>query len=164
MMDFTIEVQHPIWQPVITIPQGSILAKGRRNDWYRTITTAAGNVIAPCGCYCWHTTDKVLYVGSFRPYKNFKSSLHARVHNYLQNHGKAEKKKLNTNRMVFDNLNLILQQSEILFSYLTFESLRLGNDIINFETFSSDPTLVHAVEELLIATYRRAGQCEWNRT
>lgn len=163
-MHFAIEVQQPVWRPVVAIPQGSILVKRRRNDWYRTITAAAGQVSAICGCYCWHTTDTVLYVGSFRPYKNFKSSLHARVHNYLLNHRINDKGITNTNLMVFNNLNLMLQQSEMLFSYFTFEAVRLGSDVISFETFSADLTLVHAVEELLIATYRRTGQCAWNRT
>lgn len=104
-------------------------------------------------------------MGSFRPYANkaYKSHLHARVHNYLQNHRLNDAGHMNTNLMVFNNLNLTLQQSEVMIAHLTFEALRLGNDVINFETFSSDPTLVHAVEELLIATYRRAGQCAWNR-
>lgn len=165
-MQFAIEIERPVWQPVITISQGNVLTKGRRNDWYRTITAAAGEVSALCGCYCWCNTDTVFYVGSFRPYarKGYKSSLHARVHNYLQNHRIKDTGQINTNLMVFDNLNRALQQSDVIFAHFTFEKVRVGDEVISFDTFSADATLVHAVEELLICTYRRTGQCAWNRT
>lgn len=118
MMRLAIEIQQADWRHVVSISRGSVLTKGRRSDWYGTITDAAAKVSAPCGCYCWCNADTVFYVGSFRPYarKDFKSSLHARVHNYLQNH---REKPTNTNRMVFDNLNHALQSSDVLLSHFT---------------------------------------------
>lgn len=165
-MQFAIEIQQPVWQPVVTISQGSELVKGRRNVWYRTITAAAAQASVSCGCYCWRSVDTVFYVGSFRPYarKGFKTSLHARVHNYLQNHRVKNTGQVNTNLMVFDNLNLALQQSDVLLAHFTFDTVRVGDEVIEFDAFSADATVVHAVEELLICTYRYAGQCAWNRT
>jgi hypothetical protein len=66
--------------------------------------------------------------------------------------------------MVFEKINDILQLNDVYLSLLTFDWLQLGDDWVDFATFSTDPDLVHAVEELLICTYRRQGQCQWNRT
>lgn len=166
LMRFAIEIEQPKWQPVITIPQGTELSKGRRNDWYRNITDAASLVYAQNGCYCWYSDEIVLYVGSFRPYSRneFKSSLHGRIHNYLQNHRVNNTGRINTNLMVFNNINHQLKESDILLAHFTFDTMQIGQDSIDFNTFSVDGAFVHVVEELLICTYRRIGQCVWNRT
>ena len=134
---------------------------------YHQIVEAAGNIEKRFGCYSWGNDGSIYYCGSFaKDYSRngFRSNLHGRVHNYLQNHRVKDTGQKNTNLMVFENINRELKQNSILLQHFVFESLQIGDDVIDFATFSNDPNLVHAVEELLICSYRRIGQCSWNRT
>jgi hypothetical protein len=94
-MQFVIDIQKPRWQPVVTIRQGTMLVKGRKNEWYRTVTEAAGQVSAPCGCYCWGTSNSIGYIGSFRPYVRgkFANSLQGRVQNYPHYHWRRRRNR-----------------------------------------------------------------------
>ena len=119
------------------------------------------------GCYRWGIDpDTICYCGSFsKDYtkSKFRSNLHGRLHNYLQNHGSQESERKTTNLIVFDNVNVALQESAVQFQYLEFESLEIRNDVSTYQDYCQDPSLVKAVEQLLIALNRRIGQCEWNR-
>ncbi len=169
-MNISLAIQQPQWRTVYTIPKGTALKKGRRHKLYKDITKAAGAVTERFGCYSWGSDTIIFYCGSFaKDYSRggFKTNLHGRVHNYLQSHGLAKFKRTgrkNTNLMVFDNINKALCQNDILLRLFTFEELEIGNDKVDFVTFSTDPNLVHTVEQLLICTYRRQDQCKWNRT
>lgn len=165
-MNFSLVIHQSQWRTIFTIPQGTTLQKGRHGV-NRDITKAAASISEKFGCYSWGSDSVIFYCGSFaQDYArgNFKTNLQGRVHQYLQNHGRKGAKRRNTNLMVFDNINDILKQSNVLLRLFTFESLHIGDDHIDFVTFSMNPDLVHAVEQLLICTYRRQEQCKWNRT
>ncbi len=66
--------------------------------------------------------------------------------------------------MVFEHVNALLQQEDVLLRTLTFESLQLGDKRYSFADYTTETRLVRAVEELLICSYREMEQCEWNRT
>ena len=85
-------------------------------------------------------------------------AIHGRLHNYLQNHGGA------TNKRIFENIRNALISEDVFLVHLSFEELVLGDDVLSFAEFSNDRTLAKAVEELIIANYRRIGQCDWNMT
>ena len=166
-MSLSLVIRQPMWKTVFTIPKGTVLQKGR-HGLYHDIVGAAGEVTERFGCYSWGSDANVFYCGSFaQDYSsgNFRTNLHGRVHNYLQNHRvNARTGRKNTNLMVFENINNALKQKDVLLRHFTFESLQVGNDEVDFASFSADPDLVHAVEQLLICIYRRQGQCKWNRT
>tara|TARA_R110002096_G_scaffold128048_4_gene276193 strand:- start:333 stop:809 length:477 start_codon:yes stop_codon:yes gene_type:complete len=157
----SIEIEKPEWVDVFRYPKGHVLEKGRRGLYYDAIR-AAGEVAWRYGCYAWTTPKgKIRYCGSTsRDYTNveFKTNLHGRLHNYLQNHGGA------TNKRVFDNIRDALASDDVFLVHFSFRKLRLNDEVLLFEEFSNDRLLVKAVEELLIASYRRAGQCDWNMT
>jgi hypothetical protein len=105
--DITLSVLDSAWTPVFTIPQGSVLLKGRPG-LYHEITGAADAVSDRCGCYSWGSPEAIFYCGSFARDDlggRFKSNLQARVHNYLQNHRTKHTGQKNTNLMVFENIN-----------------------------------------------------------
>ena len=165
-MEFSLVLHQPQWRRVFTIPQGTVLQKGR-HGLYHDIVKAAAAVSERFGCYSWGNERTVFYCGSFaQDYSrgNFNSNLHGRIHNYLQNHRVRETGQKNTNLMVFESINESLKRNDVLLRLLMFESLHVGDDRVDFATFSTDPDLVHAVEQLLICTHRRQGECEWNRT
>lgn len=165
-MNFSLILHQPQWQIVYTIPQGTVLEKGR-HGLYHNITRAAASVGERFGCYSWRSDSIIFYCGSFaQDYRrgNFKTNLQGRIHNYLQNHGRKDAKRKNTNLRVFENINAALRQGNVLLCLFTFDSLQIGDNRVNFAAFSTDPDLVHVVEQVLICTYRRQGQCEWNRT
>lgn len=168
MPDLAISLHNPHWEPVYTLPSGTMLPKGRKNEWYKDIREATRKVNQRFGCYVWGNTTTVWYCGSFaQDYarKEFQTNLEGRVHNYLQNHRvDAGTGRINTNKMVFDKLNERLLQEEALLQVLVFDSLVLGTTVVSFATFSNDSDLVHTVEQLVICTYRRQGECQWNRT
>jgi hypothetical protein len=167
-MNLNLSIESVQWKPVISIPQGTILEKGAKNEWYPRITKAAGQVTSRYGCYAWGTDSEIFYCGSFAGDYNSRrklfSNLQGRVHNYLQNHRVKPTGQVNTNLMVFQNLNRILQTSAMTLFHFNFEQLWINGQCIDFETYSNDPDLVHTVEELLICTYRQQNQCGWNRT
>lgn len=164
-MNLSIKLDKPRWQNIFTIPKGTVLEKGRRG-LYRDITGAAGKVNERFGCYAWCGETAVYYCGSFAKdyaHGSHKSNMQGRVHNYLQNHRLQENGRKNTNLMVFDNINVSLKYESISFRQLQLNSLHIGSDVITFSEFSNNPDAVKAVEQLLICTFRRLGQCEWNR-
>lgn len=164
-MDFYLKIQDVLWLDVYKIPKGSLIAKGRKSELYQAITTASTKITQKCGCYSWGSESEIFYCGSFSEYNSdrFESSLHGRVHNYLQNHGSKDSERENTNRMVFNNLNRSLQRTDIFLRVLTFTNLQLGDLSFDFQQYSQDNYMVHTVEQLLINTYRHHGQCTWNR-
>jgi hypothetical protein len=165
-MNLSLKIHQPQWRTIFTIPLGTVLRKGR-HGLYHDITEAAASVNERFGCYSWGSNSVIYYCGSFaQDYTrgDFKTNLQGRVHNYLQNHRQKSTERKNTNLMVFENINNVLKQSAVLLCLFTFESLEFGNDTVDFATFSTDPGLVHAVEQLLICAYRKQKQCAWNRT
>lgn len=165
--EMNLRIHQPAWQVVAAIPQGQQLVKGRRNDLYTKICRAAGRVQYRFGCYSWGSPTEVHYCGSFaRDYVRggFKSNLHARMHNYLQNHRVKETGQKNTNLMVFEQINAALAKHEIRLSVFTFEWMEVDGTRVDFARYCQDADLVHLVEQWLIAGYRRQGQCGWNRT
>ncbi len=166
-MQFSVSIQQPEWQTVFVIPKSTVLIKGRRNSLYKAITAAAAAVSLRFGCYSWGNTSQIFYCGSFaQDYARggFKSNLQGRVHNYLQNHRLRDTGRKNTNLMVFENINSALKQDDVVLRLFTFETIQIASATVAFTTYASDPDLVHAVEQLLIATHRRQGECQWNRT
>ncbi len=164
---FSISVFSPQWPVVYTIPKGTVLVKGRRHWLYKDIMKATQNITHKCGCYSWMSKTVVYYCGSFTEYSSgrFKTNLQARIHNYFQNHRqRADTGRKNTNLMVFEKINAALKHEDVHLSLFTFESLDIDNCRLGYDDFSQDPDLVHAVEELLICSYRRRHQCAWNRT
>lgn len=159
MLKLSLEIHQPEWKTIFTFPRGTVMKKGR-HGLYHDVCGAAGRVEQKYGCYAW-AAGVIRYCGcNTKDYgrAEFKSNLHGRVHNYLQNHSGT------TNKFVFDKITGELAATDVRFLYLSFESLALGDEIFDYATFGGDRTLVKAVEELLIASYRRIGQCDWNRT
>lgn len=167
LAEMSLRIHQPAWQVVTVIPRGQTLVKGRRNSLYAEICRAAGGVQYRFGCYSWGSPTEVHYCGSFaQDYARggFKSNLHARMHNYLQNHRVKPTGQKNTNLMVFEQINAALAEHEIRLSVFTFEWMEVDGTRVDFAQYCQDPDLVHLVEQWLIAGCRRQGQCAWNRT
>jgi hypothetical protein len=167
-MNLSLVVQQPSWRTIYTVPHSTVIAKGRTNATYKAITAAAGAIKERYGCYSWcDNANNVYYCGSFADdYSGdrFDSNFQGRVHNYLQNHKISGTGHKNTNLMVFENINGALQKNAVALCLLTFASLQVDGTVVSFSSFTTDSNLVQAVEQLLICTYRRHGQCQWNRT
>lgn len=166
-MDFSLNLHQSSWKNIYTIQKNTTVAKGRRNDLYKAITQAAGTHLARFGCYAWRNETGIFYCGSFaQDYArgNFKSNLQGRIHNYLQNHRTKKSGFKNTNLMVFENLNTILEQNDISLCVFVFDYLEINGEKVDYTSYCLDSNLVHTVEELLICSYRRNGECKWNRT
>lgn len=164
-MEIGLKVFNPHWEIVYSIPKGTSLQKGR-HGLYHEIIEAAGKVPASFGCYSWSNADVIFYVGSFsKDYKHgkHKSNLHGRVHNYLQNHRIKENGQKNTNLMVFEKINETLETQDVALNLFQFDSLELGLSQIDYVTYTNDSELVRALEQLLICSYKKANQCNWNR-
>jgi hypothetical protein len=165
--NLSIDVREPAWRIIHTIPQDTLIPKGRKNDTYRAITNEAGDIQERFGCYAWGTDSEIFYCGSFSAdysKKRFKSNFHGRVHNYLQNHRTKASGLKNTNLMVFDNINCLLKVSPVTLYLLKFSTLSIYGTLVDFPTYTNDSALVQAVEQLLICLYHRHSQCQWNRT
>lgn len=166
-VEVSLSINNAHWDNVITIKQGQQLRKGRKNDLYPLITSAAGGVKWRFGCYSWGGQNSIFYCGSFsQDYKSgtHKSNLQARVHNYLQNHSIKEGGRKNTNLAVFENINNVLLHESVSLRVLMFDSIKLGDKTINYKEFTEDPDIVRATEQLLICTYKKQDQCRWNRS
>lgn len=167
MISIELNVDNPHWDLVYSIPSGTVLEKGRRG-LYHEMVDSASLVTVQFGCYSWaNDSEVVLYCGSFsKDYTrgNFKSNLHGRLHNYLQNHREKESGSKNTNLMVFENVNSLLVSRGVKFQHLVFDTIEIGGESVTFDEYCNDASLVKAVEQLLISSYRRVGQCEWNRS
>ena len=153
------------WIDIYTFSKGTIIQKGRRGI-YKNIMPIVGKLQIRFGCYCWRNSEAVFYIGSFsKDYSNkeFTTNLMGRIHNYLQNHRINKNGRKNTNLMVFDKLNKQLTQSDMFLSYLKFNEISVNDDTISYNKYSNDSLLVKTVEQVLIDTYKRINQCDWNR-
>ncbi len=162
----SFRVENPSWQEVYCITRGQQLEKGR-HGLYWPIVTAAGRVSEQFGCYAWGSRDAISYIGSFsKDYQrgNHGSNLAARVHNYLQNHRLEQNGHKNTNLMVFEKINEALASHDVILYLLRFEFVELGGMKTAFAHYSADGQLVAALEQVLICSYKKAGQCSWNRS
>lgn len=65
--------------------------------------------------------------------------------------------------MVFEKLNEELKHDDVFLSHLTFELLHIGSQEVKHSAFSEDAGLVRAVEQLLICSFKRQEQYDWNR-
>jgi len=166
VISINLSIENPEWTVVYSIPAGTVLEKGRRG-LYHEMVGSAGLVSDRFGCYSWAASDgRVYYCGSFsKDYArgNFKSNLHGRLHNYLQNHREKDSGFKNTNLMVFEHVNSLLGSDRVSFQHLKFDSIAIGGESVSYSEYCEDSSLVKAVEQLLISSYRRIGQCEWNR-
>jgi hypothetical protein len=161
----SLEIKEPKWLTVFVIPRGTQLEKGRHGI-YRDIVSSAGTIEHRFVCYAWGTKDTIHYCGSVAKdyaHGGYKSNLHGRVHNYMQNHRMKENGQVNTNLMVFKYICQTLVDQDVYLYYLTLIFLNIGNEQVSFQNYSNDSDLIHAVEHLLIAYYKRIGQCVWNR-
>lgn len=150
---------------MFTIPRGTSLPKGR-DGLYTGLIQAAAAVNYQFGCYSFRGQSVIYYCGYFtRDYARggFITNLQARIHNYLQNHRITETGWKNTNLVVFEKINEILVNEDIILDVLTFDEIVFTDRAYNFSQFCEDPDLVHTVEQLLISWYRKQGQCQWNR-
>ncbi len=167
MIPIELRVANPRWSIVYSIAMGTVLEKGRRG-LYHEMVDSAGLVTVRFGCYSWASeSEDVYYCGSFsKDYArgNFNSNLHGRLHNYLQNHREKESGSKNTNLVVFENINSLLVSTGVRFQHLEFDTIEIGGESVSFQQYCNDANLVKAVEPLLISSYRRVGQCEWNRS
>jgi hypothetical protein len=164
-MDVSLSIHNAAWQVVFTIPKGHFLEKGRHGQYHELVTKAA-NVTNRFGCYSWQSAGVVYYCGSFsRDLKpgRFSSNLQARVHGYLQTHRRKLSGTINTNLMVFDHINEVLEYADVDLALFAFDVLEISGDIKDFATYTNDHDLVLTVEQLLICHYRRREQCAWNR-
>jgi hypothetical protein len=165
LIDIFLRIYNPFWESVYEILINTPLIKGR-HGLYHEIVKAAGQIQHKFGCYAWGTPETIYYIGSFskdHQHGNYKSNLHGRVHNYLQNHGKKESKRQNTNLMVFENINKLLPSSDVSLFIYQFEYLEIGSERVEYSGYCVDAELVRAVEKLLTCSYRRHNQCAWNR-
>lgn len=164
-MEIRLKIHKPHWEDIYRIPKGVYLQKGRHGS-YHEIVEAAGKVSARFGCYSWGSADEIFYIGSFsKDYKHGrrKSNLHGRVHNYLQNHRTKETGQKNTNLMVFEKINETVVTQDVALKLFQFEHLELGAKQIRYVEYTEDTDLVRALEQLLICSYRKINQCNWNR-
>jgi len=164
-LEVSLQVHVPAWHTVFRIPRGAFLIKGR-HGMYDELVAAAGSVRDQFGCYAWASPGVINYIGSFsRDYARggHASNLAARVHNYLQNHRELENGRKNTNLMVFEKLNAALVTEDVSLSVFRFESANLGGGPMSFAAYTSDGQIVRAMEQLLICSCKRIGQCAWNR-
>lgn len=163
-MDMHISIKDWEWTEVFRIPQGTLIQKGRRGIYYEIIR-AAGDIKERFGCYAWGSRDKIYYCGSHaRDYqrKFHENNFQQRVHNYLQNH-RVKKGRTNTNKWIFDKIKEHLGFEDIYLFYLRFKEIEIDKEIIHFKDFSEMAELVRAVEELMIAHYKKIRLVEWNR-
>lgn len=164
---FSLSIHDPHWKDVFTIPRGTVLQKGRHGI-YPELVKAAGAVDLRFGCYSWGAVNLVHYCGSFAQDNkrgNFNSNLHARVHHYWQTHNQKKKTgHKNTNLMVFENIGSVLRTDSVHLRVFSFSQMQFGEKNLTLSDFSQEPDIVHAVEQILIATYRKRGECSWNRS
>lgn len=166
-LNLSLAIQRPDWRTIYTIPQGTVIPKGRKNPSYKSISSVTGEIQERYGCYAWGDNSDIYYCGSFTDDytgERFKSNFQGRIHNYLQNHRIENTGRKNTNLRVFENINSALPNNSVSLYLFTFFELHIGDTILDFASFTNDSALVQAVEQLLICIYRRNGQCQWNRT
>jgi hypothetical protein len=164
-MDVSLFIHNSFWETVYKISANTLLLKGR-HGLYHEIVKAAGQIQNRFGCYAWGTCDTLYYIGSYsKDYKrgDHKSNLHARIHNYLQNHRTKENGRKNTNLMVFENINQSLLTGDVSILLYKFDYLEFGDERIEYSKYCEDADMVRTVEQLLICSYRRSDQCRWNR-
>ena len=168
MYDYSLIIREPRWDNLVALPKGTVLIKGLHGP-NRQIMDALAGVPNRFRCYTWATQEaqeEVFYCGSFtQDYASgiSKNNIQERVRNYLQNHRISATGHKNTNLMVFENINAVLQTRGVDLRLLRFRSVRIGGREIDFASYSSDPDLIRAVEQLIIAIYKEHGQCSWNR-
>ncbi|MHC1740319.1 MAG: hypothetical protein AB9897_04330 [Anaerolineaceae bacterium] len=165
-MEYSLQLVNESWEEVFFLEKGTDLTKNRTKTNHQ-LREKAAFVKDRFVCYRWTSHTDVFYCGSvsndYRGHK-YQSNLEGRLHNYLQTHQQRPNGRKNTNLMVFENVCSQLQIKSVVFSVLRFDRLILSGKAIPFEDYSQNPDLVHAVEQLLIATYKSIGQCGWNRS
>lgn len=155
-----LQIEDNIWKPIIEITQGAVLERTAKDKWYKATIAETRMIRSRFGCYTWMTEDKIRYCGSFaKDYKyGSKPNFAARISRYLGTH------KGTINVRIHQEINLALQHSPVILAHFVFDKLILDNIEISFEDYSEDSNLIRMVEELLICTYRRENQCDWNRS
>ncbi len=121
---------------------------------------AAAEIPDPYLCYAWTSPPGVQYVGSVtKPwqYARGRTPLQCRLARYLHRAG-------TTNLRIMDAVADLVLQEAVTLCVLRFDAVYFGVDRVDRERFAHSPALVLAVETLLIASYKQADQCQWNRT
>ena len=161
----SLRLEFPRWDNLVTIPQGTLLIKGRHGHYHSIMDTLA-EVPDRFGCYAWGVGEEIAYCGSFtgdHVRSGFKNNIQARVHNYWQSHSIGKRGNPNTNLMVFNGIKAALQHQAVHFWLIRFDSIHIGDESVSFKDYCQSPDLVLAVEELIIRIYKRRGECQWNR-
>lgn len=165
MDDLALTLTRPRWTTVYEIPAGTALVKGR-NGLSRCVIEAGRTVRGRYGCYCWSGVAEVLYCGSFSSdyaKGKFASNFEGRLYQYFCNHRRRDDGSANnTNALVYDRLNQQLTEGSVALRLFGFDSCRWIDDEVSVESYERDPSLVRAIERLLIWMYKRQGQCAWN--
>lgn len=160
-----IELIKPGWQEVFGIVNGTVIIKGRHGVYWE-LREACKKVTYQFGCYSWQVSDQVQYCGSFskdNSKEEFTTNLEGRVHSYWQTHRVKKTGMTNTNKHVFDHIQNSVKSSDVSLQILKFDELQLDSQSIDFNSYSTNPDLIKAVEQLVICYYRSQGQCTWNR-
>jgi|SRR3990172_9133964 len=159
-MNVHIEIIELQIYDVFTIPHSEHIVKGGKKA-NPLIFEACAGIDDKYFCYCWRTSNNILYVGSVTAdytSSQHKNNLLGRLGNYLQNHSGT------TNKMVFDNINATLSKATVSLGLFRFKCIALDNDRWNYTDCSKKPEVMQMLEEILICRYRLLGQAQWNRT
>jgi len=160
-MNLSIELIDVKWQKIFTIPQGTVLQKGRKGPFYKELIDASCRINDRFGVYAWGKDEKnIYYCGSFsKDYTSgkFKSNFHGRIAQYMGNHDG------DTNKMVFDYINIALKSEDVNLFLLQYVSANLNGSIL-LATGCQDAGLIKLIERLLIYTNKTKGQVQWNRS
>jgi hypothetical protein len=71
---------------------------------------------------------------------------------------------MNTNLMIFNQINDLLRHNPVSLQLLKCDAIEVSDKKrITYEEYTHNPDLVHAIEQLLIYSYRHQDQCVWNR-
>ena len=165
-MNIKLEIINLNWNVIYQIPRAATLVKGRKEEYWK-IMDAAKAVLETYGCYAWGNDKLIYYIGSYsRDYKNknHQNNFQERLHNYLQNHRTKPNGRTNTNKMVFDKVIQQLAVEDIKIFRLRFEKIILNEHVLTFQEASNDSEIIKALEEMLIAFYKKRGEANWNRT
>lgn len=159
-MDVSISIKSLAQAMIFTVPQNGLLIKGGKKV-NPVIWNACEKVVDRYCCYYWKDATSVRYVGSISA--DYTSSQHrtnlvGRISNYMQNHSGT------TNKMVFDNVNALLNSSSVEFGIFRFIAVEIDGAEYCYDVCAKNSSIIQMIEEILICRYRLTGQADWNRT
>lgn len=146
--------------PVHIIQKDSALYKGgvKKNS---ALLKACAKVSEKHLCYYWRSQNKILYIGSAKPYINHRTTLYGRVSQYLQNHREVNGKK-NQNKRIFEALKNQLKKSDVELGRFVFDFITARDFTLSYNEFSSNNNLTVMIEQVLIGYHRLQSEATWN--